>query len=223
MLLVPFLVVSKVFEKLVNDKLVDHLSKCYFWSDFQYGFKPWSNAEFLTVVPDRITGALNKSGATRAVALDISKAFNRVWHAVLHKLKFYGISGQAIDLILFFLISRQLWVILEGKQEYPVNTGIPQGSTHSTTFLLSINDFPDDVVCNTICAGDTTFYFKFDLISNLWQQLELASELESNLWDTTDWGKKWLVYFNAGKTRDVSVGYSNNSSAIDIKMNVFLF
>ena len=69
-------------------------------------------------------------------------------------------------------------MIPDGKQEYPVNIGVPQGST---LFLLSINDFPDDVVCNTICAGDTTFYFKCDLVSNLWQQLELASELESNL------------------------------------------
>ena len=39
-------------------------------------------------------GAFNRSGATQAVAHDISKAFDRVWHAGLHKLKSYGISGQ---------------------------------------------------------------------------------------------------------------------------------
>ena len=43
----------------------------------------------VTAVSDRIARAFNKSGATRAVALDISKAFNRVWHAgLLHKLNF---------------------------------------------------------------------------------------------------------------------------------------
>ena len=48
----------------------------------------------LTVVSDRITRAFNRSGATRAVALDISKAFDRVRHAgLLHKLRSYGISG----------------------------------------------------------------------------------------------------------------------------------
>ena len=48
---------------------------------------------------------------------------------------------------------------------------------------------------------DTTLYSKCDRASDLWQQLELASELESNLRDTVDWGKKWLVDFNAGKTQ----------------------
>ena len=67
-------VVSKVFEKLVNNRIVDHLAKCGLFSDFQYGF----TANPLTVVSDRIARAFNRSGATRAVALDISKAFDRV-------------------------------------------------------------------------------------------------------------------------------------------------
>ena len=51
------------------------------WSDFQYGFRSSrSTADFLTVVSDRIARAFNRSEATRAVALDISKAFDRVWH-----------------------------------------------------------------------------------------------------------------------------------------------
>ena len=71
-------VVSKVFEKLVNNRIVDHLEKCLF-SDFQYGFRSSrSTADLLTVVSDRTAVAFNRSGATRAVALDISKAFDRV-------------------------------------------------------------------------------------------------------------------------------------------------
>ena len=82
-------VVSKVFEKLVNNSIVDHLEKCGHFSDFQYGFRSsQSTADLLTLVSDRIARTFNKSGATRAVALDISKAFDRVWHADrLHKLK----------------------------------------------------------------------------------------------------------------------------------------
>ena len=69
------------------------------FSDFQYGFRSSrSTADLLTVVSDRIARAFNRSGATRAVALDISKAFDRVWHAgLLHKLKSCGISGQIFD------------------------------------------------------------------------------------------------------------------------------
>ena len=127
-----YFVVSKVFEKLVNNRIVGHLEKCGLLSDFQYGFRSCqSTADLLTVVSDRIARAFNRSGATRAVAFDISKAFDRVWHAgLLHKLKSYGISGQIFSLISSFLSNRRLRVVLDGKssQEYPVNAGVPQGS-----------------------------------------------------------------------------------------------
>ena len=61
----------------------------------------------LTVVSDRITRSFNMSGATLAVALDISKAFDRVWHAGLpHKRKSYGLSGQIFAIISSFLSNR---------------------------------------------------------------------------------------------------------------------
>ena len=74
----------------------------------QYSFRsPQSSADPLTVVSDRIARAFNRSGATRAVALDISKTFDRVWHAgLLHKLKSYGISGEIFGLISSFLSNR---------------------------------------------------------------------------------------------------------------------
>ena len=103
-------VVSKVFEKLVNNRIVDHLEKCGLFCDFQYGFRSSrSTADLLTVASSRIARDFNKSGATSYVALDISKAFERVWYAgFLHKLKFYGISGQIFSLISSFLSKRQL-------------------------------------------------------------------------------------------------------------------
>ena len=218
-------VVSKVFEKLVTNRIVDHLEKCGLVSDFQYGFRSSrSTADLLTVVSDRIARAFNRSGATRAVALDISKAFDRVWHAgLLHKLKSYGISGQIFGLVSSFLSNRRLLVVLDGKssQEHPVNAGAPQGSILGPAlFLLYINGLPDDVICNiAIYADDTTLYSKCNQASDLWQQLELASKLESDLRDTVDWGGKWLVDFNAGKTQLVSFDWSKNTGAIDVKMD----
>ena len=57
-----------------------------------------------------------------------------------------------------------------------------------------------------------------DQASDLWQQYDLASELESDLQDTVDWGRKWLVDFNAGKTQQVSFDQSYNTGSIDVKM-----
>ena len=95
-------------------------------------------ADLLTVVSDGAARAFNRSGATRILALDISKVFDSVWHVcLLHKLKSYGISGQVFDLILSFLSNRCLRVILDGKssQEYPVNAEVPQSPILGATFF----------------------------------------------------------------------------------------
>ena len=87
--------------------------------------------------------------------------------------------------IFSFLCNRCLQVVLEGNsaQKYPVNAGIPKGSILGPTLLLLyINDFPNDVICNiVIYADDTTLYSKCDQASDLWQQLELTSELKSDI------------------------------------------
>ena len=128
----------------------------------------------------------------------------------------YGYFGEVFDFISSFLSNRQLQVVLDGKssQEYTVNAGVPQGYILGLTLFLS-----DKLICNIAnYAYDTIFYSKCDQASDLWQQLELASELESHLRDTTDWGRNWLVDFNARKTRLILYDQSNNSVAIDAKM-----
>ena len=83
-----FSVVNKVFEKPVNSRFVDHLDKCGLFSDIQYSFRSSRlTADLLIFVSNRIARAFYTSCATRAVALDISKTFDRILHAsFLHKL-----------------------------------------------------------------------------------------------------------------------------------------
>ena len=95
------------------------------------------------------------------MALDISQAFDRVWHdGLLQKLKSYAISGQIFDLISSILSNRRLQVVLYGKssQEYPINVGVPQGCVLGPTLLLLyINDLSNDAICDiTIYVDDTT-------------------------------------------------------------------
>ena len=161
-----------------------------FFSDFQYGFRSSrSTAYLLTVVSDRIARAFNTSGATRAVALDISKAFDRVWYAgILYKLKSYGISGQIFGLISSFLSNKRLGVVLVGKttQEYAVNAGVPQGSILGPfsccilmtflmilsvilLFMLMILLSIQSVIRNLICGNNLNWLLNLNLIyETLW-------------------------------------------------------
>ena len=160
--------VNKVFEKLVINRIADHLAKCSPFSDIQCGFRSSrSTADCLTVLSDRIAWVFNRSEAIRTVALDISKAFDRVWHAsLLPKLKSCRISCQVFGLISSFLGNKQLQVVLDGKssQEYQVNAGVPQAPFLGSIlgpllFLLYIRYLPDDVICNIATyTDDTTLY-----------------------------------------------------------------
>ena len=93
-------------------------------------------------------------------------------------------------------------MVLDGKssQEYSADAGILQGSILGATLFLLYIDFPD-VICNIAIDADTTLYSKYNLASDLWQQLELPFELESDLQNIVDWGRKWLVEFNVRKTQ----------------------
>ena len=175
-------IVSKVFEKLMNNMIVDHLDKCDLFPDFQCGFRSSrSAAELLTVV----SRAFNRSEVTLDVECDISKTFNRVWHAgLLHKLKSYGLSGQICGLISSFLSNRWFGWFWRGSFQKSIQLMLEflmapflvlHFSYHTLmTFLMMLS-----VILQS--AYDITHYSKCDQAFDLWQQLELASELESNL------------------------------------------
>ena len=89
-------VVSKVFKKLVSNRIIDHLEKYGIFSDFQYCSRSsWSTVDLLTVASDRVARRFNKFWAARAVVLNISNTFNRVWHAGLfHELKSWNLRSD---------------------------------------------------------------------------------------------------------------------------------
>ena len=88
-----------------------------FLSDVQYGFSSSrSTADVLTVVSHRISKALDSSFDGRVIALDISKAFDQVWHkGLLHKLTSYGITGRLHSTLKSFLLGRKMRIVVNGQ------------------------------------------------------------------------------------------------------------
>ena len=100
-----------------------------------------------------------------------------------------------------------------------VNARVPRGSILGPTLvLLYINNLMMLSV-TLLCMLMILLCPKCNQASDLWQQLELTSELESDLQDTVDWGRKWHFDFSAGKTQVILFDWSNNTGAIGVKIN----
>mgnify|MGYP003323128865 FL=1 len=176
----------------------------------------------LLTFSEYIYNSLDAGGETRAIALDISKAFDKVWHAgLLHKLKAYGV-GSILCILESFLKERSLKVVLDGQSSplFCINAGVPQGSVLGPTlFLVFINDLPDEVLSRIgIYADDTTLYSSLGK-SGIFEKVESAGELELDLCSIVEWGNRWLVTFNATKTKLLSFNRHRDPLLVPVKMS----
>ena len=217
--------IGKVFESVVNAHLLSYLEAHHLLSDAQYGFRYGrSTGDLLAYVTEHVSKVLDRQGETRSVALDISKAFDKVWHrGLLHKLQSYGIGGDLFKLLTSFLQSRQISVVLDGQksQTRHINAGVPQGSVIGPTlFLLYINDLPDNVVSKLVMyADDTTLFNSLDKTKDLPQRQQLCDTLNRDLQTVQEWGHQWLVSFNSSKTKGILHSRSRDTSQhLDLQM-----
>ena len=131
----------------------------------------------------------------RGVFLDISKAFDKVWHhGLIFKLKAYVIEVELLSLHEKYLQNREQWVVLnEQTSEWSqINCGVPKGSVLGRLlFLIYINDLPDRLtsICK-IFADDTSLFSKVFNIN------ESANDLNTDLEKIRQWAYQWIMQLN---------------------------
>jgi hypothetical protein len=141
----------------------------------------------------------------RIVFLDISKAFDRVWHkGLLNKLKAAGITGRLLAWLKNYLQDRQQRVGLNGQfSEWgKIKAGVPQGSVLGPLlFLIFINDLTYIASkCKIrLFADDTCLFIEVD------NPTEAANNLNQELALIEQWAKKWLVTFSPPKTKEMVI------------------
>ena len=137
----------------------------------------------------------NPSLEVRGVFLDISKAFNRVWHkGLIDKIKCMGAKGDLLALIESFLFKRQQTVVLNGQESewLRIKAGVPQGSILGPLFFyIYINDLSDNLESNVkLFADDTSM---FSVVSD---PINTSQELNNDLHKVSLWTYKWKMSFN---------------------------
>ena len=223
--------IAKVFESLLNSHFTKHLEFNSLLSDHQYGFrKARSTGDLLSYLTHTWSSALRNFGESYVVALDISKAFDRVWHkALLAKLPAYGFTPSSCSLISSFLSNRFISVVVDGatSASFPVNSGVPQGSVLSPTlFLLFINDLLSTPISPIHSFADdstlhksSTFHSQPSFEARTQSRFTLTSTINPDLQRVSRWGTDNLVKFNASKTQLMIISLAHNSSDYPIIFN----
>lgn len=204
---------GKIFEKVVFKYLYNYFRDNFVLTVWQSGFRPGcSTVSQLLEIYHQFCSAINDDKEVRVVFLDISKAFERVWHAgLLLKLRKTGITGDLIEWLGNYLSHRKQRVTINGQSSdwgYS-ESGVPQGSILGPLlFLIFMNDLVEVVDYSNIrlYADDTCLYIDVD------NRIAAAERLNKDLDSISLWAKTWLVNFNPKKTEAMIVSNKRDIS-----------
>ena len=215
---------GKILEKLIYDSLYSYLASHELLNPNQSGFRPGdSTVNQLLSITHTIFQAFdcNPPLDVRSVYLDISKAFDRVWHdGLIHKLKRCGVSGQLLLLIQSFLKDRKQRTVLNGQSSSwgDISAGVPQGSILGPLFfLVYINDLAVGLKCNAKLFADDTSLFTVVEDSNT-----AANDINHDLDLISQWAHTWRMSFNPDPQKQaVELTFSRKKTEVDHPIILF--
>ena len=194
-------ILSKIFEKILFDSTYKFLNQNFLISENQSGFRPNdSTINQLLSITDEIYKNFEEYSETRALFLDISKAFDKVWHeGLIFKLKCNGIDGKLLKFYENFLKNRQQRVVLNGQtSEWErLYSGVPQGSVLGPLFfLIYINDLTVNINSQMkLFADDSSLFAKVT-------DIKVTHEnLVNDLNTISLWAHQWKMKFNPDITK----------------------
>ena len=187
---------GKVFERLIFNEIYKYFSVNKLISKNQSGFQSSDSCinQLLSITQKLFTFFDNRI-EVRTVSLDISKAFDKVWHeGLIFKLKQNDISGGLLRIFSHFLSNRKQRVALNVQNSLwtNVHAGVSQGSILSLLlFLIYINDLLDNLTSNAkLFADDTSLFSVFHDVNTS------ADELNDDLKKVNEWAFQWKMSFN---------------------------
>ena len=196
---------GKIFEKILNWRLQGYLEKKRLLDTCQSGFRAaHSTLDALTRLETDIREALMLDKYVLAVFLDISQAFDTVWHwGLLKRLENCGIKGRLAQIIQSFLKNRSMKVRIGGRESdsYQMKAGVPQGSVLSPTlFLLYINDLFKQLPAHfsySLYADDGAVWVTGTSLP------ELLGGMQQALHRIEQWSHTWGLEFSITKTKAI--------------------
>jgi hypothetical protein len=199
-------ILSKIFERVVFKYLFKHFQENFLLSVWQSGFLPGASTvtQFIEMY-NAFCQAVSDGREIRITFLDISKAFDRVWHkGLIYKLAKAGISGKLLSWIKNYLHDRYQRVVINGQFSTwgLIKSGVPQGSVLGPLlFLVYINDIVHVIRhCHIrMFADDTCLYINID------NPEDAARLMNEDLEAINQWSNTWLVEFSTPKTKEMLI------------------
>lgn len=213
--------ISKIIERIVYNRLINHISCCSGFSAFQSAYRINHSCESaLTRIVNDILSASEKRKVTALVLLDLSAAFDTVDHTILlHRLKeYFGISGSALKFFESYLQDRTQAVVIGESTSpcLPLITGVPQGSVLGPV-LFSMYTAPLDKILGETDIGyhfyadDTQIYISFTPNT----ADDAIDTLSSKLTELHKWFTNNKLMVNPSKTEFMIIGTKQQCQKVE--------